>query len=240
MRTLVLLILFVVLGSCGSYSDLPLSQKDKGQLIVELDARARKGVNRGLGEGFNYKAIKNKKNKNNFQKVNYKKMPNIAVWLEGASLNARVVALKAVQLNVTDEGPDHRLLVIAVGASLNLMNSSSEKVCLYTQDDSSGFEADLKSGARATVKPGKVGVFHLYCEYNENIHVTLVVTPNHFAALGKGGSYVFFDQLPPGEYRLKVKAPRLPLWSEKVVVTAGQRLIREASLGVRQISKSKK
>lgn len=234
MRCCLLLMLLLLVG-CG-YGDVPEPQVGKGQLIVELKAYAKRGLNKSTGASTYDVQIEAG---GQFRKVNYSSFPDIAVWLESDSLKADGGAEQGKELLLSDKGPDKRLIVLPVGATLKMVNKSKRSMCLYCQSGTKGFDTDIKVGDLSTVKVEQVGVHEIYCDEDDEFRVTLVVTPNSYARQGMAGEYVYFDGLTPGSYTLCVKAARLPLFKKNVAVVSGERLVIKSELGVHQLSDSK-
>ncbi|MCE9582328.1 MAG: hypothetical protein K8T20_07530 [Planctomycetes bacterium] len=235
-RFLTMLGLTAFLAGCGG-PDHPPPAPDKAQLEVKLVAKANPDVHgpRSDSEDAYSSSGSNPEKGRCYERVDYDDMGDIAVWLRGGGLGEGGPVPATARLRVGDDGADHRLVLLGPKkrTQLTLENGTKKTLTLGCQGPKNdGFLATVPPGKEAVVTLSEPGVYEMTCDEDECLLVTLVVAPTSWAALGRSGSDVFFDNLPPGEFEVVVQAPRLPDVIRKVSARAGARSKVEAKVSV--------
>ncbi|KAF0243412.1 MAG: hypothetical protein FD180_3396 [Planctomycetota bacterium] len=240
---LTLLALSVFAAGCGG-KEYPQPKPDRAQLLVKLAARAKEGVKgpKGdSGDGYSSAGMSPERAKC-YERVDYDDLEDIAVLLKGSSLGDGGPAPTSARLTISNDGPDHRLVLLGPKKHTQLTLRNSMKVtltlgCMGPSGD--GFLTSVPPGQEGVVTLSDPGIYELNCDEDECLHVTLVVAPTTWAALGKSGDEVFFDGVVPGEIDVVIQAPRLPDVSRRVSATAGIRATVDAEVSVNRMEESK-
>lgn len=235
MKRIAILAASIALASCGGGSYAP-PPADRAQILVKLKAAPKEGIRGPKSEGTDaYSDSGGPEKGKRFQRVDYRRLGDIAVVLSGAGLGEGGPAPKTAALELYSDGASRRLVLLAPGGAtrLTLVNKRSAPVSLFCGGDTDdGFDARLAPGEQAEVTLSKPGTYEMLCDEDETLKATILVAPNSWAAQGESGDEVFFDNLPPGEYEVTVVAPRLPRWTRRVSAGAGKRETVEAEVSV--------
>jgi hypothetical protein len=216
---------------------LPPPDRDRGQVIVELEAVPKAGLARWRpGSSYDDSAPSLGPA---YERVNYDALPDMLVLLTGAHLDDAGPVPREAQLKIERrlERPtfDHQQILLGPRGMTKLWieNATDTNLSLYTEaDQGDGFELDLAAGSRAPVSLSKPGVYNLRCAEEESLESELVVAGTTYARAGRSGETIFFDHVPPGDCVLTVLAPRLPPFSQSLAVRPGERLTVMAQLSV--------
>lgn len=225
-------------AGCGGTGHAPPAA-DKAQVLVKLKAAPKEGVKGPKSESADaYSNTRNPEKGKRYQRVDYRNLADIAVMLIGPGLDDGGPAPRAVTLELEDGGCDHRLVLMAPGkrTQLTIVNRRSGKVTLFCGGSGSdGFDAALAPGASTVVTLSDPGTYEMTADEDECLKATILVAPSTWAALGESGEEVFFDNVPPGDYEVRVVAPRLPVSVRKVSAAAGSRAELEAEVSVNEM-----
>ena len=241
-RTAILAVAVLVAG-CGG-KEYPQPKPDKAQVLVKLAARAKEGIKGPKGDtGDSYSSAGSDPQKAKcYARVDYADLEDIAVFLKGAGLGEGGPAPKAAMLTISNDGPDHRLVLLGPKKMTQLtirnrMNVTLTLGCMGQGGD--GFLTSVSPGKEGVVTLSDPGCYELNCDEDECLLVTLIVAPTSWAALGKSGEDVFFDGVTPGELEVVIQAPRLPDVLRKVSLAAGGRATVNAEVSVNKMETSK-
>jgi hypothetical protein len=241
-RTALLAFALLVAG-CGG-PDHPLPKPDSAQVLVKLAARPKDGVKGPKGDnsdGYSSAGMNPEKAKC-YARVDYDDLEDIAVVLKGAGLGEGGPAPRTAKLTISNDGPDHRLVLLGPKKHTQLtlrneMNITLTLGCMGQSGD--GFLTSVAPGKEGAVTLSDPGIYELNCDEDECLLVTLIVAPSTWAALGKSGEEVFFDGVAPGNLEVLIQAPRLPDVLQKVTATAGARATIEADISVNRLEHTK-
>jgi hypothetical protein len=216
---------------------LPPPDRDRGQVVVELEAVSKAGLSRWRpGSSYDDSAPSLGPA---YERVNYDALPDMLVLLTGARLDEAGPVPRKAQLKIERraERPafDHQQVLLGPHGMTKLCieNVTDRSLSLYTEaDQGDGFELDLEAGSRGQVTLSVPGEYHLRCAEEESLASELVVAGTTYASAGRSGDTIFFDHIPPGDCVLTVLAPRLPPFSQSLAVRPGERLTVMAQLSV--------
>lgn len=241
------LLLVLVLVGCGSTPNYPQPAGDNGQILVQLNGAPREGAPKAKTREVRGEYTTGRQSVEQgkaFERVDYDALEDVVVIVEtgGAVLrDLPNLAPSAGEITVDDTGFNRAQYLARNGkggASFTVHNQRKQAVHLYgfsESDDS--FEVEVSAGALGTVKVAKAGRYDVYCEEDDSLHCVLFVSNTGLDWIGSSDEDAFFDMLPPGDYEVHVHAPRLPVWSRTVKVTAGKRETLTAELTVNNLPK---
>lgn len=223
-------------GGCGGGGVPPVATgPDRAEVLVRVDALPRAGVKAPVRvEG--YGRVNPEKGRR-FARVDYRRMADIAVTLEGAGLAGGGPAPREARLVARTEGFDRDLVLLAPGGAtdLRIENRRRDPVSLYAAGDRDGFDVAVPAGGEAAVTLRVPGVYAIGCLEDETLEATAVVAPSAYAQLASSGGWALFRDLPPGIYRVTVRAPRLPAWTGTVEAPPGGRAELAARVSVESL-----
>lgn len=241
------IVLVLVLAGCGSTPSYPQPAGDNGQILLQLNGEPRDGAPKAKSREVRGEYTTGRQSVEQgkaFERVDYDELEDVVVIVDAGAPVLRDVpelAPSAGEITLDDEGFNRTQYLARSrkgGASFTLHNQRKQAVHLYGFNESDdSFEAEISAGALGTVKVAKPGRYDVYCEEDESLHCVLFITQGGLDWIGSSDDVAFFDYLPPGEYDVHVHAPRLPVWSRKVKVTAGKRETLTAVLTVNNLPK---
>jgi hypothetical protein len=216
---------------------LPPPTSDRGQLLVELEALPREGIDRWR-PGSSYDAPGAQLGPA-YERVDYRSLPDMIVVLAGASLDDGGPVPRETSLKIEGRSGglafDHRQILLGPRGLTRLWieNATDRPLSLYTTaDHDEGFDLEIAPEARAEVTLTTPGHYQLRCAEAESLEAEVVVSETTYARTGRSGESIFFDHIPPGDCVLTVLAPRLPPLQQSVAVRAGERVTISAQISV--------
>ncbi|MCB9931960.1 MAG: hypothetical protein H6841_00900 [Planctomycetes bacterium] len=238
--------LCVLIAGCGSTPHYPPPQGGNGQILVQLNGEPKQGAPKAkMGEvrdDYNIRRESIEQGKA-FERVDYDALEDVVVIVSGGTTSLVSAPPAATELELDDDGFNRAqmLVVIRAGgksASFTLHNQRKQAVHVYGFNERDGsFEGEISAGALGTVNVSQAGRYDVYCEEDDSLHCVLFVTDGDRAWIGNSDADAFFDDLPAGEYEVRVYPPRLPAWTKTVEVTAGKRETLTAELTVNNLPK---
>lgn len=238
---------------CSSTPSYPAPTAGSGQILVQLNGQAKDGVTgpkkREVRGEYSIER-ENVEQGRAFERVDYDELEDVVVVLDGGVPILRDVPIgsaSAPVLKVTEDGFDR--LNIASGhqpnfhklfTSIQVKNERGSKLTIYGfNEDGDSFEVTVPANGEATAKVSDDGTYEVYCDEDEALHCTWHAVTKGEVWVGPSDEAAFFDNLPPGEYEVRVFPPRLPDWSRTVKVSAGKRETITAELTVNDLPKAK-
>jgi hypothetical protein len=218
-------LMLLLLTGCAGGPRWPDPAPDSGQLVVHLEGAARKGVRGPATEaGGVYEGPRSIEQGPQFERVDYSRIHDVIVILHDAPPAAD---FPRAQLTLTPAGFDRgQVLLTPVdgSAQLVLRNRTASPVTLWAMGpEGAAFELSIPARSTAQTQLAEPGEYEVLCEEAPEAAARVVVVANHAAWIGRSDQPAFFDALPPGTYALTVLAPRLPRWSGRAAVRAGER-----------------
>jgi len=153
-------LLGTLLLGCASRS-FPPPSPDRAQVVVELAAEPKAGL-RWIPEGAGtpYPTLPDPA----FERVDYRRLPDIAVVLRGPGLDEPGPALRAATLAAGHAGFDHTLVLLAPGGVLRLANRRSAPLTLFAAGaGGEGFDVTVPAGATAEATLAAPGRYEVHC-----------------------------------------------------------------------------
>ena len=154
-----------------------------------------------------------------------KALPQAVVFLESREARAAVKPLQNAEIAQASRQFVPQVNVVTVGTSVTFPNRDNVRHHVYSFSPAKTFELKLYTGSLASpVVFDKPGIAVLGCNIHDNMAawVVIVDTP-HYGRSGPDGKLTL-DNVPPGDYRLRVWHTRLPVGSpafdQAVTVTA--------------------
>ncbi len=240
-RTLAIVAPVLLLCACAGAPSYPDPQPGSGQILVNLNGRARDGVKGPAREDEHgeYSITRTSVEQGrDFERVNYKAISDVVVILPEAAMPTRGPA-SGVELVADDTGFSRSQLVMSPGTDLTIRNRREATLTILGFSGADFFELAIKPGEAALTRVTAAGTYEISCDEDESLTATLFVTRGTYWT-GTSDDGAFFDALPTGEYTVEVYAPRLPSWTRKVAVTAGKREVLNAGLTVNDLPKAKR
>ncbi len=125
-----------------------------------------------------------------------------------------------------------------LGTPVYFTNKLAESVTIYGVAENDDFNLTLPAGTSATVHIDVAGEYEVFCENSDAWHCKLIASTSAFLRDAKAGDDLKFF-LPPGTFKVKVYAPRLPTWTGEITVVEGAKNEVAATLGVNSLPKQK-
>lgn len=243
-RVLPALLALGCLAGCAGMPSFPDPEPGQGQIVVDLKGEPREGVGGPAREtvidGYSVGSQSVEQGKR-FERVDYDAIEDVVV-IVGAASGRRSTAPSAAAVEITGDGFSRSQLLLAGNSSLpntlTVTNRRDDELTVFAFSDTDEyFEVTIKPGETGKVGRLAAGRYQMMSDEDEDLYCVLFVTEARLAWIGPSDDYPFFDGLAPGEYELRVYAPRLPEWSKLVNVTAGERTIVAARLTVNELPK---
>ena len=146
------------------------------------------------------------------QEPSGKALPQAVVFLESREAKAAVKPLQNAEIAQASRQFIPQVNVVTVGTSVTFPNRDTVRHHVYSFSPAKTFELKLYTGTLASpVVFDKPGVAVLGCNIHDNMAawVVIVDTP-HYGRSGADGKLTL-DNVPPGDYRLRVWHARLPV-----------------------------
>ncbi len=234
-RTAVPAVLLLAAGCGGDpAADLPAPAGDRAQIVVAVSAIPRPGVRpaRG-GEGYGAGPEAGRA----YERVDYRRMPDIAVVLSGAGLGGGGPVPRKERLTARADGFDRELVLLGPGGCTELeienrLDRELNVFCLGRERGNDGFDVAIPARQKRSVTLCAPGVYEIACAEEPAFAAEAVVAGSGQAMLVRSGQTAVFADLPPGSYEVAVRAPRLPPWRSRVEAPAGRRTAVSAILTV--------
>ncbi len=226
MRRTAWAVLALAVAGCGgpSATDLPPPAADRAQIAVAVSAAPRPGVRPSRGEdGYDGPEAGRA-----YARVDYRKMPDIAVVVTGAGLPADGPVPRTARLVARADGFDRGLVLLGPDGrtTLEIENRLDRELnvfCLGRGDERDGFDIAIPAREARSVTLREPGVYGIACVEEPSLTAEAVVAGSSHAILVRSGGTALFDGLPPGTWEVTVRAPRLPSWRTRIEAPAGRR-----------------
>lgn len=226
------------------------------ELVVKVRAEPKKGL-RTLGKEGDYGEMSRERADAKIKRVDYSRLSDIVVIVEGPGyeLATRQDWLDTPVIEITDAGFSRDMVAVMLarpahgkpggegpaeatwpGTPVTFANKRAVAATLFAAAEADSFDITIAAGHSAEVYIRKPDVYTVYCEDDESWHCALVASESPFMREAKAGEDVKFF-LPPGEFTVKVHAPRLPAWTGAVRVREDARGEAIATLGVNSLPK---
>ncbi|MFO0983426.1 MAG: hypothetical protein U1E76_17115 [Planctomycetota bacterium] len=226
-------------AACSLIQRHPEPKPGMSQILVEVKALPKTGIKPpqrepGSGYGGMYASVEEDWR---YRRVDYADLQDVVVLLEGGALPGpapphapRLVAAREHDLITLD----HDQVLIAPDGRLELHNRTDRPLHFYSTSEAwHWLELTVPPASGATAAAPAPGQHELLCEEDEALKTTVVCAP--CGAVARSGDELLFDDLPPGEYRVLVIAPRLPAFAATVKTRAGERTTVAARLTVNDL-----
>jgi hypothetical protein len=172
-----------------------------------------------------------------FEKVDYANLGDIVVWLEPDRAPVANVWSGVVSVRDQAAAPD-ALRGASVGAKLTFRNAGTKTVNVYSVSDGNEFDlGKLAPGASGDYVVKSAGLIEVLTDSVKEPIALVYATPTRWSHFARSGQTVTFEDLPPGEYRVKTWHPRLPGGETAVKLTAGEIGSATVKVGVNSLPK---
>lgn len=153
-----------------------------------------------------------------------KDIGNAVVWLEnppaGAAWPARA---RKVEMDQKACVYVPRIVLVPAGGTVDFLNSDRLLHNIHAEPkDNVSFNRTQPKNRTISVTFGKPEIIKITCDLHAWMEAWVVVAAHPFYAVTGADGQFEFDNLPPGNYRLKVWQERLGMTSAQVTVDAGQ------------------
>lgn len=139
-------------------------------------------------------------------------LPNAVVFLESREAKQAYRPLQNVSIAQVAKQFDPIVTVVPVGTSVQFPNRDKVRHHVYSFSPAKTFELKLYAGTEANpVVFDKPGVAVLGCNIHDNMAAWVVVVETPYFARSADAGLVSLNNVPAGNYRLRVWHPELPV-----------------------------
>lgn len=141
-----------------------------------------------------------------------KALPQAVVFLESREARAAVKPLQNAEIAQASRQFTPQVNVVTVGTSVTFPNRDTVRHHVYSFSPAKTFELKLYTGTLASpVVFDKPGVAVLGCNIHDNMAAWVVIVDTPYYGRSGADGKLALDNLPPGDYRLRVWHARLPV-----------------------------
>jgi plastocyanin len=113
--------------------------------------------------------------------------------------------------------------VVPVGAPVRMPNQDTIFHNVFSYSRPNDFDLGMYGAGEArTVRFREPGPVRIYCSIHERMNGLIFVTPSALYTMPSAGGDYRITGVPPGRYLLRVWSERLPVWTRKLELRAGQ------------------
>lgn len=166
-----------------------------------------------------------------------KALADAVVFLESREARALAKPLTGAEMAQKAKQFDPAVLVVTAGTAVAFPNRDTVRHHVYSFSPNKTFELKLYSGVPANpVVFDKTGIAVLGCNIHDAMAGWVVVVDTPYFGRSSPNGAVSLPQVPPGNYRLRVWHPALPVGApaadQALVVTAADQLVSHRLTGV--------
>jgi plastocyanin len=166
-----------------------------------------------------------------------KALTDAVVFLESREARALAKPLQGAEMAQKAKQFDPMVLVVTAGTAVNFPNRDTVRHHVYSFSPNKTFELKLYSGVPANpVLFDKTGIAVLGCNIHDAMTAWVVVVDTPYFGRSSANGAVALTQVPPGNYRLRVWHPALPVGApatdQALVVTAADQAVSYRLPGV--------
>ena len=148
-----------------------------------------------------------------------KPLPDAVALLETANGKAPVKPMADVEISQAKRRFNPRVTLVTVGTRVTFPNFDTVRHHVYSFSPIKTFELKLYAGVpNAPVTFDKPGFAVLGCNIHDTMAAWVVVADSPWSARTGANGLARIDNIPPGNYRLRVWHPGLPLAPEPAVL----------------------
>ncbi|MBZ0136144.1 MAG: hypothetical protein K8I27_07215 [Planctomycetes bacterium] len=239
------------ISGCASAPSYPPPKADSGQILVQLNGKAKEGVGGPKRETVEQEYSRTRESVEQgkaFERVDYEELEEVIVVVSSGLpiLEDTPITDKAtVTLTVNGDGFDRSQVVSGplsvfrkVLSGIRIRNELDHPLLIYGfSKDGDSFEVEVPANGEAQANVIQAGIYEVYCEQDESMSCVWHAVTRGKVWSGPSDEQAFFDRLPAGTYEVLVYPPRLPVWSRTITVTAGKRETVTADLTVNDLPK---
>ncbi|MCZ4314349.1 methylamine utilization protein [Comamonadaceae bacterium G21597-S1] len=160
-----------------------------------------------------------------------KPLADAVVFLQSREARALVRPAQGAEIAQKAKVFDPAVLVVPVGTPVAFPNRDTVRHHVYSFSPAKSFELKLYSGVPANpVLFDKTGIAVLGCNIHDAMTAWVVVVDTPYYGRSMAGGTVTMTDVPPGNYRLRVWHPSLPLG-----VPATDQALQVGSADIRQV-----
>jgi hypothetical protein len=173
-----------------------------------------------------------------FERVNYRALEGVVVWIEGESESNVQPASPSASVDVPIESrtlgrSTPPTFVCGVGGSIVFRNRGRSAESVYSFSTGNEFDVGvIAQNDRAVFSPRAPGLIEVLTDSSDDPIAIVYVAPTHHVQRVTSGEAAVFNNVPPGRYRVSCWHPRLPGESADVVLTADQLAETALTVGV--------
>jgi len=159
-----------------------------------------------------------------------KALADAVVFLESREARALAKPLQGAEMAQKAKQFDPTVLVVTAGTAVSFPNRDTVRHHVYSFSPNKTFELKLYSGVPANpVVFDKTGIAVLGCNIHDAMTAWVVVVDTPYFGRSSASGAVALTQVPPGNYRLRVWHPALPVGApatdQALVVTAADQVV---------------
>ncbi len=146
------------------------------------------------------------------QDANGKPLPEAIVFLDSREAKQLAKPVAGAEIAQINKQFAPRVLIVPVGTAVTFPNRDTVRHHVYSFSPTKTFELKLYSGTSASpVVFDKPGIAILGCNIHDNMSAWVVVVETPYFAYGDGVGAATLRDVPPGNYKLRIWHPRLPV-----------------------------
>lgn len=146
------------------------------------------------------------------QEPSGKPLADAVVFLESRDAKAAAKPLQNAEISQIARQFAPQVNVVTVGTSVTFPNRDTVRHHVYSFSPAKTFELKLYTGTLASpVVFDKPGIAVLGCNIHDNMAAWVVIVETPYYGRSGADGKLTLDNLPPGEYRLRVWHTRLPV-----------------------------
>ncbi len=166
-----------------------------------------------------------------------KPLTDAVVFLESREARALAKPLQGAEVAQIAKQFAPTVLVVTAGTAVTFPNRDTVRHHVYSFSPNKTFELKLYSGVPANpVVFDKTGIAVLGCNIHDAMTAWVVVVETPYFGRSNAGGSVSLAQVPPGNYRMRVWHPALPVGApaadQALVVTAADQVVNYRLSGV--------
>lgn len=143
----------------------------------------------------------------------------VVAWLEGPPAGSPATATPTMSQSGVQFSP--RVLTVMAGQTVSFPNADDVAHNVFSLSSAKKFKLGIyPKGDTREVTFEKPGVIDLFCSIHRHMHAVIIVTPNQYVAQTELGKPFKIENVPPGDYTLKVWNAAHKLVEQKVTVPA--------------------
>jgi len=143
----------------------------------------------------------------------------VVVWLDGATAGSPPSSMPVMRQSGVQFSP--RVMTVTVGQTVSFPNEDDVAHNVFSLSSANKFKLGIyPKGDTREVKFEKPGVIDLFCSIHRHMHAVIIVTPNQYVAQSELGKPFKIENIPAGDYTLKVWNAAHKVVEQKVTVPA--------------------